>query len=60
MRFEQDVAFNEFECYLDFVPLDFLYDIIQRSQIYGGNKTSHMDGVQDGIASSLMGELKNF
>jgi hypothetical protein len=57
MRFEQNVAFNEFECCLDFVPLDFLCDVIPRSQIYGGNKTLHMDYIQDGIASSLMGEL---
>jgi hypothetical protein len=57
MRFEQDVAFNEFECYPDFVHLDFLCDVIPWSQIYGGNKTLHMDYFQDGIASSLMGEL---
>ena len=57
MRFEQDVAFNEFECCLDFVPLDFLCDVIPWSQIYGGNKTLYMDYVQNGITSSLMGEL---
>jgi hypothetical protein len=57
MRFEQDVAFNEFECCPDFVPLEFLCDVIPRSQIYGGNNTLHMDYVQDGIASRLMGEL---
>jgi len=53
----QDVAFNKSERHPDFVPQDFLRDVVPWSQTYEGNSTSHMDYVQDRIASSLMGEL---
>jgi hypothetical protein len=50
----QDVAFNEFDRYLDFVPDDFLTDVIPQSQTHGHQKASHMDYVRDGITTSLM------
>jgi hypothetical protein len=39
------------------VPQDFLRDVVPWSQTNEGNSTSHMNYVQDRIASSLMGEL---
>jgi len=53
----QDVAFNEFEHHPDFMPQEFLRDVVSWSQTYRGKRTSYMDCVRDGIASSLMGEL---
>jgi hypothetical protein len=44
-KFVQDVAFNEFEHHPDFMPQDFLRDVVPRSQTYRGNKTLHMDYV---------------
>ena len=57
---EQDIACNEFEHHSNFMLHEFSCNIASRSQIYKGNRISHVDCVQDGIASSLNGELYNF
>jgi len=52
----QDVAFNEFDRHLDFVPDDILTDVVSRSQTCGHQRASRMNYVCDGIATCLMGQ----
>jgi hypothetical protein len=50
----QDVAFNEFDRHLDFVPDDFLTDVVQQSHTCRHQRASRMDNIRDDIATSLM------
>jgi hypothetical protein len=50
----QDVAFNEFDCHLDFVPDNFLTDVVPQSHTCRHQRASCMDNIRDDIATSLM------
>jgi hypothetical protein len=52
----QDVAFNEFDRHPDYVPDDFLTDVVPQSQTRRHQRASRMDNIHDDIATSLMGQ----
>jgi hypothetical protein len=52
----QDVAFNEFDRYPDFVPANSLTDVVPQSHTREHQRASRMDYVRDEIATSLMGQ----
>jgi hypothetical protein len=52
----QDVAFMEFDRHPNFVPDDFLTDVVPHSQVERNRRPSCMDA-RDGIAASLITQL---
>jgi hypothetical protein len=54
MKSQEDVAFTEYGRNPNFIPDDFLPNVVPRSQNQGIQKPSQMDYVCDGITNSLM------
>ena len=52
---QEDIVFTEYDRNPQFVPDDFLADVVSRSQSQGNHRPSQMNHVRDGIADSLMG-----
>ena len=50
----QDVAFNEFDRHLDFIPDNFLTDVVPQSHTCRHQRASCMDNIHDDIVTSLM------
>jgi hypothetical protein len=57
---QDDKVFSEYNHNPNFILDDFLPDIIPRSAIQGSQWPSRIDFVQDGIANSFDGTMKNF
>jgi hypothetical protein len=53
-----DAAFAEFVHNSNFVPGNFLIDVVAHSEIHGYQRPCWMDVVHDGIANNLMGQKK--
>jgi hypothetical protein len=50
----QDVAFNKFDSYPDFVPPDIFPDVVPQSQTTRHQSASRMNYIRNDIANSLM------
>jgi hypothetical protein len=55
-RSQEDEVFAEYDRNPNFIPDDFLLDIVARSDSQGSQRSSCMDFVLNGIANSLMGQ----
>jgi hypothetical protein len=54
MKSQENVAFTEYGRNPNFIPDDFLPNVVPRSQNQGIQKPSQMDYVRDGIKNSLI------
>jgi len=55
-RSQDDEVFAEYNRNPNFIPDDFLLDIVARLDSQGSQRFSYIDFVRDGIANSLMGQ----
>jgi hypothetical protein len=55
-RLQGDVAFAKYNCNSNFVPDDFLPDVVAHSDSQGSQRPSCMDFVCNEIANSLIGQ----
>ena len=53
-RLHHDVDFDQYDCNLNYIPDDFLPDIVVRDNSQGLQRPSRMDIVRDSIAKNLM------